>query len=118
MILEIPLLKLEAETWRDSQSVAITQQDTTTALAYERTVPISTIPRQIFSIDQRCYAIGLLVVEDDCINPKVFVGNNDVVDDMMTGIHQLESEDSERLEPPSLRITANEYLSMGIYFLG
>jgi hypothetical protein len=43
-------MKTVTHTWRDSQGVAITQQDAAISLANERAVPVSAIPGQVLSV--------------------------------------------------------------------
>ena len=85
MILLGDIMKMVVDAWRDPQRVAIAQQDTTIALANQRTIPVSTVPGQIFSVHQWRNAIGLIVVEDNRVDPKMLVRNHGIMDDMLTG---------------------------------
>lgn len=78
------------DAWRYSECVAITQQDTTIALADERPIPISTISRHVFRVYKGRHAIRLVGIEDDGVYPDVLVGNNRIVNNMLAGNHQLD----------------------------
>ena len=103
--------------WRYSDCVAITQQDTTIALADERAVPISTIPRHVFRVYKGRRAIRLVSIKDDGVYSEMLVGNNRIVNNMLAGNHQLDLGPTAFQKPPSVRVPANDELLIGIDIL-